>query len=120
MSGFRSPGRMAPELFLRRFENHGRNAPSEPQFSVGIPIIREWIRLRSQQTVSQEDLDRLLAQFSQDPYGGSQIADLYCHVTSWGRELGLSVPRDNPWFTSYRRLINSVDPSSRRPAHDPE
>ena len=56
MSGFRSPGRMTPELFLRRFENHGRNAPSELQFSVGIPIIREWIRLRSQPTVFMESL----------------------------------------------------------------
>lgn len=133
MVAIRSPGRMTPELFLRRFENHGRkHNPMESQFAIGIPIIHEWIRLRSQPTVSQEDLDRLLAKFAQDPDGnqiadadlymhaGSQIGDLYSHVWSWGRELGLSVPRDNPWYTSYQRFLNSIDPSSRRPAHDPE
>jgi hypothetical protein len=90
---------MTPEMFLRRFEHHGGNSPTEMQFAVGIPIIHEWIRLRSQPTLSQEDLDRLLSRFSRDPYGGSQIADLYCHVASWGRELGLSVPREHPWVS---------------------
>ena len=99
MSAIRVP-KMTPELFLRRFEHHGGNSPGEPQFVVGIPIIREWIRLCSQPTVSQEDLDRLLAQFTRDVLG-SQIADLWCHVVRWGQQLGLSVPREHepPWWT---------------------
>src|SRR5215470_10724596 len=88
--------KMTPEMFLRRFEYHGGNSPTEQQFVVGLPIIHEWIRLRSQPTVSQEDLDRLLAQFTRALYGGSQIADLWYHVVRWGQQLGLSVPREYP------------------------
>jgi len=85
-----------PEQFLEAFEYRSREYPLDPQFSVGIPIIRSWMNLRSRQTVSQADLDGLLRQFAPDAEG-TWIYDLWLHVRNWGWELGLSVPSRNPW-----------------------
>ncbi len=85
-----------PEQFLEAFEYRSRKYPLDPQFSVGIPIIRAWMNLRSRQTVSQADLDGLLRQFAPDAEG-TWIYDLWSHVVRWGAELELSVPSRHPW-----------------------
>ena len=53
-----------PEQFLDAFEYFNREYPLDPQFTVGLPIIREWIGLRSKPTVSQADFDTLLDRFA--------------------------------------------------------
>jgi hypothetical protein len=64
-----------PEQFLELFEYRAGRYPLEP-WSVGLLIIRAWMNLRSQRTVSQDDLDGLLKQFTRE---------------------GLSVPERHPW-----------------------
>jgi len=82
-----------PEQFLDAFEYFNREYSLDPQFTVGLPIIREWIGLRSKPTVSQADFDTLLDRFAAaraaDDYG-SQLHDLWIHVRHWGTQLGLS------------------------------
>lgn len=90
-------GWRTPEQFLDAFEYFNRQYPGDPQFSVGIPIIRAWMNLRSRQTVSQADLDGLLDRFTADA-DGSQIGDLWGHIVRWGSALGLSVPYWTPWY----------------------
>lgn len=95
-SGDDGPRWRTPEQFLRNFEYHSHQYPSDPQFSDGIPIIRAWMNLRSRRTVSQTDLDGLLNRFAAAGEG-MHIYDLWLHVVRWGDELGLSTPWQHPW-----------------------
>jgi DNA-binding NtrC family response regulator len=88
-------GWRTPEQFLEAFEHFSREA-FDPQFTVGLPIIRAWMNLRSRRAVSQTDLDGLLERFVAAPEG-SQLFDLWLHVVRWGDQLGLSVPNRSPW-----------------------
>ena len=85
-----------PEQFLDSFELWNRET-SDPQFSKGISIIRTWIDIRTRSTVTQADVDTLFDQFASTDDAGSQLYDLWKHVTHWARELGLDVPPGNPW-----------------------
>ena len=87
---------ISPEQFLDQFEYRAAKYPLQRQWSVGLRIIRAWMNLRSQRTVSQDDLDGLLRQFTPDTEC-MPIYDLWIHVTLWGQELGLSVPERHPW-----------------------
>ena len=87
---------MTPEQFLESFEYFNLEYPMDPQFSVGLPIIDEWMILFYRETVSQADLDGLLARFTRDAEG-SPIANLWGHVVRWGLARGLSVPDGHPW-----------------------
>jgi Response regulator receiver domain len=72
-------GWRTPEQFLESFE-YFRGEPDsrlDPQFPVGIPIIRAWMDLRSRQTVSQTDLDGLLDQFAAAAVAGVEGTPLY-------------------------------------------
>lgn len=89
--------RRTPEQFLDSFELWNRET-SDPQFSYGISIIRTWIDLRTRSTVTQADVDTLFDQFAATDDAGSQLYDLWKHVTHWARELGLDVPPRNPWM----------------------
>jgi hypothetical protein len=88
-------GWRTPEQFLEAFEHFSRET-FDPQFTVGLPIIRAWMNLRSRQAVSQTDLDGLLDRFVAAPEG-SQLFDLWLHVVHWGDKLGLSEPNRSPW-----------------------
>jgi len=95
-------GERTPEQFLEIFEyfHHEPDSGLDPQFSVGIPIIHAWIDLRSRQTVSQTDLDRLLDRFAAAAVAGIEGAHLYAlwlGVVRWGVKLRLSVLWPNPW-----------------------
>ena len=83
-----------PEELLRSFQCWDRKT-SDPQFTDGIPVIHAWIDLCSAETVSQDDMDRLLSKFG--PHDGSHIHELWNHVVHWGWKLGLSVPSRSPW-----------------------
>src|SRR5207245_4669911 len=91
-----------PEQFFETIEyfHHAPDSGLEPLFSVGIPIIHAWIDLRSRQTVSQTDLDRLLDRFAAAAVAGIEGAHLYAlwlGVVRWGVKLRLSVLWPNPW-----------------------
>ena len=87
---------LTPERFLEYFEYCNLEYPFDPQFSVGLPIIDEWVILLYRETVSQADLDGLLARFTRDAEG-SPIADLWGRIVRWGLTRGLSAPDGHPW-----------------------
>lgn len=94
---------VSPEQFLDVFEHRSREPKSrlDPQFTVGIPIIRLWMDLRSRETVFQTDLDGLLDRFAAAAVAGVEgtpLFDLWVHVVRWGQRLGLSVPDQHPWY----------------------
>lgn len=105
----RSPKKLGPlmdenERLLAYFDRLS-NEQSDPQYSIGAAMTREWLVLKHQGSISQTEFDSFLQRLEDIEPPGSGYFDLWIRVRHWAYEAGLDVPNDHPWRVDRRNVV---------------